>query len=310
MTTIYPKGAEWRKWDLHLHTPSSYYDYENNSVTNDDIISAIEGKGISAVAITDHHTIDVARIKNLQAKGKDKGITFFPGIEFLSDARGSEPIHFIGIFPENCNIDYVWGQIKNNTNIKKIDGEGKKPNEVYCDLADTIKIVKELKGVCTIHAGEKHSSIEKITNSLDHTMAQKEDIANHIDIFELGKIEDQKGYVEKVFPAINKRIPMILCSDNHNIKDYRIRDYCWIKTDPTFEGLKQILNEPTDRIFIGEKPPIFTRVANNRTRYISELKISSINGYDNRYGKWFKNVSIPLNKELVAIIGHKGSGKR
>lgn len=104
------------------------------------------------------------------------------------------------------------------------------------------------------------------------------------------------------------------CSDAHFFSDSTNKDrigncLTWIKADPTFDGLRQIINEPNDRVYIGEKPLIFTRVANNRTKYISELKISAINGYDDKYGKWFKDISIPLNSELVAIIGHKGSGK-
>ena len=27
--------------------------------------------------------------------------------------------------------------------------------------------------------------------------------------------------------------------------------YCWIKADPTFEGLKQIVCEPEERVYIG-----------------------------------------------------------
>ena len=73
--------------------------------------------------------------------------------------------------------------------------------------------------------------------------------------------------------------------------------------------MRQIINEPNERVYIGSKPPIFTRVENNRTKYIDELKISNTEGYDNKYGEWFNKVSIPLNQELVAIIGHKGSGK-
>ncbi|GBE17250.1 PHP domain protein [bacterium BMS3Abin15] len=307
MSNKYPKGAEWRKWDLHLHTPASY-DYKG-SATNEDIISTLESNGISLAAITDHHIIDVKRINELQTLGEAKGITVLPGIEFLADARGEEPIHFIGIFPEKNNLEYVWGQLKNNTNIRKVEGEGKKVNEVYCDLIKTVKLIKELGGISTIHAGDKHSSIETITNALDHTMAQKEDIANNIDFYEIGKPKDQNGYIEKVFPVIGKRLPMVLCSDNHNINNYSLKENCWIKADPTFEGLKQVLNEPADRVFIGDKPPIFSRVANNRTKYIKELRISSIDGYDGKYGKWFEDISIPFNTELVAIIGHKGSGK-
>lgn len=312
MENEYKKGAEWRKWDLHFHTPSSY-DYKDNSVSSKDIIETLSDNNISVVAITDHHIIDVKRIEELQKLSGKKGITVLPGIEFLSDARGNEPVHFIGLFSENCNLSFIWGQIKNTTEIKRIEGESKKINEVYCDLTETTDLIHKLGGIVTIHAGSKSNTIENITHSLPHSAAQKEDIAKVIDIFELGKGKDVAEYksivVNFLEEKINKIHPLILCSDNHNIRDYKLKVNCWIKADPTFEGLKQILNEPDDRVFIGEKPLIFNRVANNRTKYISDLKISSIDGYDGKYGKWFEDVSIPLNKELVAIIGHKGSGK-
>lgn len=40
------------------------------------------------VVITDHHTMDVARIKDLQALAKDK-LTVLPGIEFRSELGGN-----------------------------------------------------------------------------------------------------------------------------------------------------------------------------------------------------------------------------
>ena len=105
------KGSEWRKWDLHFHTPKSY-DYGDKSVTNEEIIETLSKNDISVVAITDHHVIDIERIKQLQELGEPKGITVLPGIEFLSDAKGKVPIHYIGIFSEKCNLEYIWGQIK------------------------------------------------------------------------------------------------------------------------------------------------------------------------------------------------------
>ena len=216
MTKI-EKGSEWRKWDLHFHTPSSY-DYGNKSVTNEEIIETLCENEISVVAITDHHIIDIERITELQELGKAKGITVLPGIEFLSDARGKVPIHFIGIFSEECKLEYIWGQIENKTNISKIKGEGKKENQVYCDLENTIDLVHELGGLTTIHAGDKTNSIENITHSLPHGEAQKTEIANKIDFYELGKTDDKKCYIDFVFPSIKKHIPMIICSDNHNIK--------------------------------------------------------------------------------------------
>ena len=112
------KGSQWRKWDLHFHTPTSY-DYKDKSVTNKEIIDTLSVNKISVVAITDHHTIDIERITSLQELGKAKGIIVLPGIEFLSDAKGKLPVHFIGIFSDECNLEYIWGQIENKTNISK-----------------------------------------------------------------------------------------------------------------------------------------------------------------------------------------------
>jgi len=99
----YPKGSEWRKWDLHFHTPSSF-DYKDKSITNELIIKGLLDNKIKAVAITDHHKMDVERIENIQTLAKSQQITVFPGIELRTDKGGSESIHIIGIFPEDIDI--------------------------------------------------------------------------------------------------------------------------------------------------------------------------------------------------------------
>ncbi|EIB7215800.1 hypothetical protein AW792_RS16025, partial [Acinetobacter baumannii] len=166
----------------------------------------------------------------------------------------------------------------------------------------------ELGGLVTIHAGDKHGSVENITHSLPHTMAQKTEVAHAVDIYELGKEEDQQGYIQYVFPTIKKIIPMIICSDNHNIRNYEIKQKLWIKGEPSFNGLKYALNEPQERFYIGEEPEILKRTRENKTKYISSLKIS-LDGIHDKNNIWFDNVEIPLNSELVTIIGHKGNGK-
>jgi predicted ATPase len=83
----------------------------------------------------------------------------------------------------------------------------------------------------------------------------------------------------------------------------------WIKADPTYEGLKQIIFEPAGRVFIGEEPEVESRVRENKRRYISSLTIGQAPGYDGRHGIWFDRERIGLGKELIAIIGNKGNGK-
>ena len=170
-------------------------------------------------------------------------------------------------------------------------------------------LIHKLGGVVTIHSGKKHGSVETITNSLAHAVAQKEDIATNVEIFELGKADDQNDYKKIVFPAINKVLPMVICSDNHDIKNYQPKEKCWIKSDPNFLGLEQVINEPEERVYIGPEPPLLKKVANSRTKYIKQLSINSLPGYTGNRGKWFDKIIITLNHELVAIIGNKGSGK-
>ena len=95
--------------------------------------------------------------------------------------------------------------------------------------------------------------------------------------------------------------PCIHGSDAHDLCSLFQPDkdrFCWIKADTTFEGLKQILYEPDDRVYIGPTPPVFHDVE----RVIRSVKLS---GCD----RWFDEVKIPLNSGLVSIVGQKGSGK-
>ncbi len=302
------KGSEWRKWDLHFHTPSSY-DYKNKGISDEEIIERLSKKEIFVVAITDHHLIDVDRIKKLQDLGSKKNITVLPGIELRCELGGSESIHFIGIFSEESNIDDIWTDLQSNCGLKPSQVIKKGNEKVYVDLNDTAKLIHSLGGLISIHAGSKTNTIENITNSLSYKMAIKVDLVENIDIYELGKIEDQKGYSENVFPNIGKNIPMIICSDNHNINRYSLKENLWIKSNPTFEGLKQIIYEPNERVFIGDEPELLKRVRENKLKFITSLKITQVNGYDEKYGVWFKDNYIPMNHGLVAIIGNRGKGK-
>jgi hypothetical protein len=114
-----------------------------------------------------------------------------------------------------------------------------------------------------------------------------------------------------------RRKPCIKGSDSHNVNDElgKLKDqhskptdkYCWIKADPTFGGLRQIINEPEDRVFIGPLPPKMEEVRRNTTRYLSHINIRKTADADIE-DVWF-DCNIPLNFDMVAIIGNKGSGK-
>lgn len=299
-------GSLWRKWDLHFHTPSSF-DYENNAITDSDLVEGLVAAEIAVVAITDHHVIDVERIKNLRATAGDK-LTILPGIELRSEL-GSKPIHYIGIFPETANLEHLWDRIRGALGLTPADIRNKGGDErIYVELKTAHNVFSELGGVISIHAGAKSNSIEGIQNHEQFQQRIKLDITrNYVDILEIGQIKDILRYRRIVFPVTGLSRPMIIGSDNHDISRYSAPSPCWIKADPTFIGLRQVLNE-TDRVALQDLPDDLAYVDSNKTRYIQSLRFKKRSG-SHLEEEWFSNVSLDFNSGLIAIIGNKGRGK-
>ncbi|MDY6866170.1 MAG: hypothetical protein SVY15_09425 [Halobacteriota archaeon] len=190
--------------------------------------------------------------------------------------------------------------MQGNLELTPEDLKQKGEDEICCTLKTSSELIHELGGIVTIHGGSKSNSIETITNSLSYKKAQKKEILDYIDIFDMGKIEDIEGYRDNVYPNIEKNPPMVICSDNHNINDYQLKCNCWIKADPNFEGLKQIICEPETRVKIQEEKP---------EDKIGYLKINKIRFNYNTSKNIFSNNYIELNSNLNSIIGGKSSGK-
>lgn len=82
--------------------------------------------------------------------------------------------------------------------------------------------------------------------------------------------------------------PCIIASDAHNLENIG-KKYTWIKANPSFEGLRQIIFEPIDRISF-EKPNNL-----NNSTIISYIK----------YG----DETVNFNRSLNTIIGGRSTGK-
>lgn len=293
-------GSLWRKWDLHFHSQTSF-DYKDKSITNQQIIEGLISHGIEAVAITDHHKIDIERIKDFQKIGGGR-ITVFPGIEFISNLGGSESIHFIGIFSDKCDIDHVWTNLQAKCGItqKDIDDAGG-DQLIYVNMETTSDLIHELGGIVTVHAGGKSNSLESIRNNQDFKRKIKTDLTKKcIDVFECGAVDDLEDYNTIVFPGIKMIRPLIICSDNHKITDYVIKENLWIKADTNFEGLKQILFEPLDRVRIQ-----FDKPEQKKPYHL----IKEVRFIDNSGENYFDKSPISINPNLNTIIGGKSSGK-
>ena len=300
-----PRGSLWRRWDLHFHTPASY-DYKNRSVTAQQLVDGLVGAGIEVVAVTDHHVVDPGIIRDMQTLAGDH-LTVLPGIELRTQLGGKESIHCIGIFSEDSDIEDLWTKLQ-SLGISPADVNRKGNDRVFVRFEESCERIRELGGVVTVHAGRKSNSIEGLRSASVLKRAIKEDYAKrYLHALEIGNIADRVSYSEMVFPKIGKILPLLLCSDNHNIEKYTTKCFMWVKADPGFVGLRQLLNEPEHRVYLGELPPSISRVEQNATKYMTEISFERTNAAAESE-QWFSG-KVPLNHELVAVIGKKGSGK-
>lgn len=99
--------------------------------------------------------------------------------------------------------------------------------------------------------------------------------------------------------------PCVHGSDAHSFERLCKPDedrFCWIKADPSFEGLKQIICEPEERVRIQpENPEYWKTIYTLKSVGICDSWISSEVSIQEQ--------EIPLNSNLVAVTGGKGSGK-
>ncbi|QLW74703.1 hypothetical protein HV139_11625 [Citrobacter freundii] len=90
----YPRGSEWRKWDLHIHTPASFHwngkrfnsplTSEDNKPLVDEMIHALNNAEPAVFAIMDYWTFDGWFALKHRLSQPDAPVlykTVFPGIE-------------------------------------------------------------------------------------------------------------------------------------------------------------------------------------------------------------------------------------
>lgn len=308
---LYLRGSKWRKWDLHVHTPASYdWDKKCNKGAKDIVNKAI-AEQLSVIAITDHHTIkgidDVVKAVN----GKD--LMILPGVELRTD-KGNKGIHIIGVFDSSVTSKIIYDKLLCPLNFSEDDVKKKGDDQICCNFEDACQKIHELGGLVLLHAGNKSNSIEQLDSDVRATL--KKDLAYLVDIFEVSNRKQVNDYRKIVFPKIEQAFPCIITSDacdrsklqykNGHSTEVIGKRYSWIKADPTFEGLKQIVYEPTIRVCLKEKPPLYlhpqivsVRLLNTKDYQLKKSNFPPITLTDKVF----------FSPNLTTIVGSRAAGK-
>lgn len=346
----WPRGSEWRRWDLHVHTPES----QGFSGDWQQFIIQLGNAACDVIGINDYFSVagymEIIRRLNepvsetagnkpyREALEKLRTKTLFPVVEcrmnnvlLNKDGKSGVQINFHVIFSPSVAVD-----VENF--IKGLSVNGATISGKYADKKHLLENVQvDFNDVC--HKLRQDGNFKDkfiIWISYDEYGGIDNIDPNNDALFKQGLIRDadilgssnkaqsdfflwrhKKFTAEQFKEWFGKKKPCIKGSDSHNVNDElgKLKDeksqptnkYCWIKADPTFNGLRQIINEPEDRVFIGRIPPKMEEVQNNSTRYLSNVTIQKTATADID-DEWF-DCDIPLNSDMVSIIGNKGSGK-
>lgn len=355
---VFERGAEWRRWDLHIHTPGTQRNdqFNGSNLTEkwdnfyNDIAKYIgDGadiqKNVVAVGITDYLSIDNYNKVVSDKRMPDTVKLIVPNVEMrMVPMAKRAPVNVHCIFNpliadelENrffgkLSFEYndrsysathseligLGRAITGDERLAEVEAYKKGSEQFVVDiktLTDVFKNDKDLRENTIIAVSNNsedgasgvtsHSDL-LLTDGTSQTEANRRRIYQLSDMIFSAQKSDRDYFLGKKADDVDTVIekcgslkPCIHGSDAHKNSDIfepKGERYCWIKADPTFNGLKQIIYEPETRVCIDslypEKKPDY--------QVIDRVEIND---------KDFSSTPIFFNDKLTCIIGGKSTGK-
>ena len=346
------RGSEWRRWDLHVHTPKSIVQ-EYGGDTDESweaYITALEAlpSDVKVLGINDYIFIDgYERVLEYKNGGRLQNIDLIlPVIELRVDKfvgnADLNRINYHVIFSDNVSIatiksqfiaslassakldpdveDVTWNGVVDEQSLTDLGKliydnapDGSKPTDThrvigFNNINFSLDAIKELLRTNTYLKDHITAIGKSEWDSFRWTgsASDKKTIINATDlVFTASPTpEDANKHVETLTgQGVNCKI--IHASDAHKVADdtpnTRPRDvghcFTWIKADTTFNGLRQVLYDYGDRVRLQQNSP-----------YEDDIKYVLDKIFIRKDGV-LQEQEIPINRDLVSIIGSKGSGK-
>lgn len=324
-----PRGSEWAKWDLQIQPIKQEWlsDVRNRkdkvrSATRDYLTHAA-AQGVSVVAITDHNcgaAIDAA----LELVASENiPVTVLPGVE-LDTAAGYQLLVIL-------NPDYIhrtqqdsWAAAIEHF-LNHVGGVASPlVNADGCAEAISLDVHQFLERVCTNDIGVPvlaHAQSEKGLFKKATAAARMKFFSNcregkyffAIDHKFDADIETTAATL-KGWEIDPRRYALIKTSDAHRASDVGA-SYVWIKAEKTYEGLKQVIYDPSSRLSASSVEPVTpTNIINSIRLNIpagARVKVRGEDGKEREHQFCFAGVSreLQLSPYFNCFIGGRGSGK-
>ena len=340
MTNVHKKvGSTWKRWDLHLHAPGTKLADSFGGSSADKLkryVNFLEGSDVQAFGITDYFSFDgylaVAEAYNQHISNGEK--FFIPNIEFrLTESvssKGRNVDAHVLLDPNVASREKMNALLSDLLTHKTRDGARLRCSDLTTenDFEQATVSIVDLREVLTKVFPDDSAYIVAIAanndglRGVDIKSPRSMSISDELDKASDAFFGSSKNIEHFLKPnryedgSESRKKPVYSGSDAHSFDDLnRLSgdetgyEPTWIKADLTFRGLRQTLFEPKGRVHIGVRPTVLERLDQDATRFIAGLNVTQVSGYAGNNGSWFKNVDMPFNPELTAIIGNKGSGK-
>lgn len=312
------------------------YEGESHDIKWDIFCEKLENSDVSVFGITDYFSFDnyIYLTKIFKEKYPESEKIFFPNVEFRIDSKNSKSDH-IQIHVIFSNKKFTVDKLNDFfTRLRLVSTDNQTLNAKYCtekDLSDVtyekamIKIddlTKQLQlnfsksEYLIVGVATGYGSLRPNGNNDNRGAEYAKEIDKICHAF-FGKKANAEFFLNSTSERSDLNLlpkPVLSGSDSHSFseldkklgKSYEnksqtgaITEYSeitWIKADTTFEGLMQIIYEPSERIKIQEIKP------DQKEDY---QVISKVMFVDNN----FQSDSIYLSRNLTVIIGGKSTGK-
>ncbi|MCS3434026.1 TrlF family AAA-like ATPase [Klebsiella sp. BIGb0407] len=314
-------GSEWNKWDLHIHSPMTWLaNVYKGKCDTESYVRMLAEQQLSLIGLTNYFYFQENELEIIREEIARQGlnITVLGNVEFRLDQQNKDEafINVHVLFSERLGTSKI-NEILSRLPLKLTDDSGKKVyacessvhgsghnvetivvnlNELLGHLSSSLRpFVDYIVAVCPNGYGGYRPG----ATGRSAAIATEIDRQGHM-IF--GGPRDREYFLTTTRYSGATAKPVFHCSDAHR-EDQIGRAFTWVKAKPTFEGLRQALLEPEGRLQLDADWP---------TRRIPKVHFSNIDVegtiFDGQAIR-FKKLSIPLNPDMVAIIGGRGTGK-
>lgn len=314
------KGSSWHKWDLHVHTPHTHLN-KAYKCSEEDFIQKLCTSEIDCIGLTNYFKFDEEEF-DLKEKIEERGIKVFYNLEVRLDYQNNKDdcLDFHIIFSDEVSSDGIKKFLSNmKANVcgiekKLADLEKDDFKKAVVNFDQLLECLEEeslnLMGKYLLgFLSRGHGSIEcefLEKGGRNETIYKKVIDKSH---FLIHSSDNQKNLKDDRDSWLKYNKPLLQSSDAHK-EDSIGKKYTWIKTEKTFEGLKQIIYEPETRVSIDEEKsqdPLH-KIDCVGLCFDGEVKITNEKG-DAPFCYAGFDQKLYFSPNFTCVIGGRGSGK-